>query len=401
MILCGLTPLFWLESRISRPSDVVIWFLYLSVVFSGAALLPFLLEPGRAIRILFLFVTGLFAVWLIPRARLPKMIGPSFLPNLPRHLWIAAILGVGAAAAAETAASFRFSFRRDIWDSIYEVREDSSAQLVESGSALAGYAIVALTSIIIPVLAIMAIRSGRRMLGVLILSTEVVFFFATASKSILFGSLYVLLFYALVRRRRHFGEWMVVGAIVVVLGSQLWDSTFGGFTATTLFPRRVFATPVVLTAEYDTFFAENPPALLGHSVLGQLGLVENRYEGGPASAVGVSLTGRTTTHANANLWADGLANFGWAGVYLASIVAGGFFLIFDRRAAGKDLAVTTSALAMPAVALSNTGVLTSLLTNGLLLALALVATMGWASRRRAAGPTVAPAGIRALQDTRR
>ena len=91
--------------------------------------------------------------------------------------------------------------------------------------------------------------------------------------------------------------------------------------------------------------------------------------------------------ANANLVADGFSNFGWAGVAGAVAVLAVYLRFLDRCSAGLPVPVTAVLVVMPSIVLSQTALLTSMLTHGVFAAAVLLAVAprtGWSPRRAGA-----------------
>jgi hypothetical protein len=82
---------------------------------------------------------------------------------------------------------------------------------------------------------------------------------------------------------------------------------------------------------------------------------------------------------NANLWADGFSNFGYAGLLVASLLFAIVLWLYDSMAVGSDRRFAALAIGLPAFALANTGLLTALLTNGIGFAMVLIYLMPPAS----------------------
>jgi hypothetical protein len=80
--------------------------------------------------------------------------------------------------------------------------------------------------------------------------------------------------------------------------------------------------------------------------------------------------------ANANIWADAYANFGYAGILCFTLLLAILLWLYDSMAASsRDVQVAALAIGLPAFALANGGLLTSLLTNGVGLAMLLIYLM--------------------------
>jgi uncharacterized membrane protein YgaE (UPF0421/DUF939 family) len=80
--------------------------------------------------------------------------------------------------------------------------------------------------------------------------------------------------------------------------------------------------------------------------------------------------------ANVNIWADGYANFGYAGILCFTLLLAILLWLYDSIAASsRNTRVAALAIGLPAFALANGGLLTSLLTNGVALAMLLIYLM--------------------------
>ena len=161
--------------------------------------------------------------------------------------------------------------------------------------------------------------------------------------------------------------WGTAGLVLVSSLLQLWLNSGMLFS---VFVRRLIATPGLLTGYYLDFFSQNPKALLGHSILRSV--VDYAYQYPPAIQIGFTYFGDPSISANANLWADAFANFGFAGIFGFTFLLGLVMWLFDSVAQGRSQRLTSLLFGMPAFFLTNTALLTSLLTHGIGLVLLIV-----------------------------
>jgi len=134
---------------------------------------------------------------------------------------------------------------------------------------------------------------------------------------------------------------------------------------------RMTALPGLLTGYYYEFFSTHPQAHLGHSIFKSF--VAYPYAAEPPYLIGALYFHSASNDANANLWADAYANFGYTGILSFTLLLAILLWLYDSLAASpRDLRVAVLAIGLPAFALANGGLLTSLLTNGVLLAMLLV-----------------------------
>jgi hypothetical protein len=169
------------------------------------------------------------------------------------------------------------------------------------------------------------------------------------------------------------------------------DRLLGGDDVTSLLVRRMIATPGLVTAGYVQVFDGIEKAHLSHSVLEGFVPSPYPYHSEPADLVGALFFGRPDTHANANWLADGYANFGYVGMVLASLVLIALLWAIDDATRGLPVGFACLVFVMPVNALSESAILTTLLTDGFVVAIALCALApraGWAR----GGPVVGDIG---------
>jgi hypothetical protein len=75
---------------------------------------------------------------------------------------------------------------------------------------------------------------------------------------------------------------------------------------------------------------------------------------------------------NTGVVADAFMNFGFAGLFLWALLLALLLKLFDMSTEGKDMKVAVGGIAIPAISLTNSALLTNLLTHGLLLSLLLL-----------------------------
>jgi hypothetical protein len=136
---------------------------------------------------------------------------------------------------------------------------------------------------------------------------------------------------------------------------------------------RMTALPGLLTGYYYEFFSSHPKAHLGHSIFRFF--LDYPYAVEPPYLIGAIYFHSPSNDANANVWADAYANFGYFGVISFTVLLAALLWIYDSMAAECDTRLATLAMALPAFSLANGALLTSLLSNGMALAMMLVYLM--------------------------
>jgi len=375
-----LSPLLWMPPELTRPSFFAIWILYL-VVYVPAVVVSFhVLEIDWPFPLFFgwLWVSLLFLTLLVflPRVRVPKVRIPSkWLTVGLMASWIVGYLIFFKAFGIQGVPSLQ---------EIYTVRL-AAREVVTSQGRLFGYLLRWFTNVINPFLVILGIR--KRNWGLLfagVLGQTMIFTF-DATKSTLMSVPYLLGLYGLLRWKR----WKIPakvlfqGGIILFLGSVMVDWMFHSELMATYVLRRLFYVPGLLTSYYLDYFSVHPQWHWAHTLVGRL-LGASPPAGisapGPGFLIGDVYFHNPVGNANVHLWADAFANFGNFGVILVTI--GLFFLLwlYDSLSTHHDKTIAFLLMGMPVFALTNTSLLTALLTHGWIPALLLLWL--WPSLRR-------------------
>jgi glycosyltransferase involved in cell wall biosynthesis len=199
----------------------------------------------------------------------------------------------------------------------------------------------------------------------------------TGFRSMVFGPLLLLGLLMVIR----LGRWRFgvvapsFGTAVIVITALL--GAIGWLVPLSLLVRRLVVVPGQVMAYYYDFFSRHDTYALSHSILGWI--FERPYAASPPVVIGERYFSEPGLNANGNLWADGMANFGLAGVLAASLLLAVLLLVLDAAARTKPLAVVGPASGMSLWAVTNSGLLTSIMTHGIALFIALA----WILPRRA------------------
>ena len=360
-------PAVWLPVRLERPSAVVIWFLYL-FAYVPATVVPIRLLGPALTNVLPLEVLLVIAFAILGLVgRLPPI--PASIPAVPARWFGLAFVIVGVLAIPYLLLVFGVSAPPALQD-IYDRR--ATYQTVLNSSAGSGYVATWLGNIVYPFL--LALGLARRRLGLLLLGIagQLLIYSISGLKEMLLSVIFVPLLYATIRRgSANFGPLVAWGGVAIIAVSVVAEG-MGSDLALSLFLARMIAIPGQLTAYYFDFFTSHDPYLLLHSVL--------HWFGSPPYALEPPfLIGRVYLHvvvdANANIWADSMANFGLVGVIPVTIALAIVLWILDSVAVDRDLAVIGSVLGLAGLVLANGPLLTSLLTAGVGLMILVIAVM--------------------------
>lgn len=265
-------------------------------------------------------------------------------------------------------------------DDIYDVRADYTAD-VGTGGAL-GYLLTGQAYVVNPLILARGLFRRRPSLIVLALVGQFLLYSSTGFKAVLFSFVAVLGMAVLFRGKSGRSSTpFLVAPLAIMVVSAAADELQGGITWTSVFTRRFMLTPGLLSSVYVDYFSNNPVAMYAYSFLGTW--FDYPYDLPPPKRIADYLVPGSTGYANANLFADGFANFGWFGIGVAALALWLWLRCVDVATRGLPLRVAAMALVMPSIMLSNTSIFTAMLSHGLLmgtLVLLICPRTGWEPR---------------------
>ena len=386
--LIALVPSFFLPIALAKPSQVVLWILYI-LAFVPSTVVPHYTVTLTAVNILGFNLAVLLAFMLLTAG---SYLRPFDIPRIRVHrpfFWgVLSVLSLGFLALIISV--FGISFSLPSFAEVYETRS-SYADSVSASSSLLAYAVSWSGNVISPFFIAIGFFASNPLLIFLGIGLQLVLYGITGFKSLLFSSLLLFaLILALQKRGRYFGIYMIWGVVIAIALSFVLDLFSDRIIFTSLFVRRLLITPGLMAGYFLEFFSQNPLAYLGHSIFESF--VSYPYEAPPPYIIGQTYYGRFFS-ANANIWADAFANFSYLGVILFMPLLSLVLWLFDSLARGrnhKQKLIIALILGMPSFALANSALLTSLLSHGILFSFILlyfmpqlaVAEAGSAPRRR-------------------
>ena len=362
-MLLALLPALWIPVGIRRPSQIIYSFLYFLVfiptllVTAMTGVLPTLtlLKFGC---VLVAMLAGLRFVYELPLLRIPKLI------TTERNLWVA------IAAMASLLYGFIFS-QYGVYTEIPSLSDvyEQRAQFRNTVQGYGQYPFFWLAKAINPFLIAKGLIDRNPVWIAIGFGGQLVLFAMSGLKSVLFSLVLLIgVMIALYNGGKYFTTLLGLG-LTGVIGIAAWVDWMLGFNVgTSLFVRRLIVVPGSNTAHFFDFFSENPHAYLGHGAFESI--VDYPYTTSPAFVIGnayyAHVQGDLSMSANANLWADGYANFGILGILLFTIALAGLLWLIDSLAKRSNLKIATLLLAYPAYMLANTKLQTSMLTHGVI-----------------------------------
>jgi hypothetical protein len=385
--LLAFLPALGLALRAARPADVVLWVLY-TLAYVPTILIPqFVSGTGWESMPFNVVLAGSFSL-LLAHTRLPSIAIGSPIRSTRAHVAISAVLGL--LLFGVILAAFGVRFELPDLGNVYDLRDYYSETVADAGR-LAAYAVGWSGSAVNPMLVALGMALGARWLLAAGILGELAIFSVTGFKSILFsGPLVVPLSVGLRRGQRHFGLWAIWGLVAVIVVACAAQAILGWTLLVDLFVRRLIVVPGQLAGYYVEFFSVNPTYGLSHSILGWLN--DDPYPQNQARLIAYVYFGHPEASSNGNFWADGFANFGLPGVIGASVLALVMLWAMNSVSVGRPLWVTGSVLATASIGLTNSALLTSLLSHGILAAMLLVVLMPRTEEFALRAPSLRPVG---------
>ena len=363
-------PGFWLPVRLSRPSQVLYWVLYLLVVAPTCLVAIVGLEDQSSGPVLLAaFIVLMFGmvglVYRVPLFHLPSA-------HIRNYEFGVILILLSAMFYALLVANFGFNFHLVSLEDIYSVRAQYQSTL-DRAPGIVAYAISWQAWVINPLVMAVGLR-WRRMSWIAVGAVAQFAIYSITGFRSMFFSIYLLLYLLWAMRSENaFGSRLISTWTAVFAGSAALQYAGYALTPAALVNVRMTALPGLLTGYYYEFFSIHPQARLGHSVLKSI--FSYPYAVEPPYIIASTYFHSAAMESNANLWADAYANFGYVGILVFSVLLAIVLWSYDSLSLRCDKRLAALAIGLPAFALANTGLLTALLTNGIGLVMLLVYLM--------------------------
>lgn len=372
-ILLSLAPILVLPLRMDRPSAGILWLLYVLGVIPPC-LFPFLVVG--------LPQATLFGFELLTLASFMAVVvlvsfGPAVWATAdPRHrrrfryaVAAAALVGLGL-VIVQFGLPTSFVSLGDVYERRFAFRDETAA-----ANPLFGYLVPWLQNVFAPILLVIAIVRRSLLYTALAVALEMWVYLTMGSRQALFGLPLVLLAYVVFTRFRTVLAGVVASGLLVIVVVSLGVDGLGAspwFVALGLY--RALALPGIVAGQYFEMFLGAPKVYGRDGVLGVLG--SSPYPLPVPRLIGEHYWGSAQINANANMWADGFANFGILGFVVVAAVLITVLWLLDSRVRSTEAGAVAASAALFSVGLANVGVQTALLTGGLFPFVALI----WLSR---------------------
>jgi hypothetical protein len=361
MLIAAILPV-----RLSRAADFLLWVVYLLVVVPSLtiSMLAGTLSPWYQL-MLGCVVTVTFSA-VVLAGRLPTgWLTARIQPLPPRVFWLI-IIALTAVLYGMLAAGGHIKLALPGLSDVYSVRGDFNE--AAGGNVLLAYLMPAQATVFNPLFIAVGIMRRKWWLTAGGIVLELMLYAAGGHKTVLFSVPAIVIVAVLYwRGRRPSGALFAWGVGAVVGLSALIDYILNTPWLTSLFTRRLIDVPGLLTGAWIQVFAGQPKAHFAYGFLSPF--LPYRYEVAPPYVVATKFFGNPTMNANANLFANGYANFGWFGIGMEAAMLAIVIVLANAAAHRTPLTAAAMLLAAPSVSLVNGSVFTSLLSHGVAAAL--------------------------------
>ncbi|WP_430536410.1 hypothetical protein [Listeria rocourtiae] len=359
--LLAITPLIYVENDVKKPSQVVFWLLY-TMVAIPAVIIPDYVRIQPLDQILWLKIAILIALFMIYSVSYIHPLAVTFIEMQPRTMFIG-ILFVWLIQWGIILRTFGLQLHFTQADDVYDLREQYRSQV----NRFSGYAINWQSKIIHTFMIVWGVLNRNKTLIMLGIIGQLFIFSITGHKSILLSAVFIFgLLFCLRKDGQGFASVFLLGLNLLMYTTFLLDTWLETTEFTSIFVRRMLATPGLLLSYYFDFFSVNEQVHLSHSIFSFF--LSYPYEKLPAFLIGDYYFNRPDLAANANLWADAYANFGYFGIVVFTLLLCAVLYLYDSISTKHSLRFSALLMAMPTWSLVDTSFITAILTHGILLA---------------------------------
>tara|TARA_Y100000814_G_scaffold291132_1_gene266929 strand:- start:177 stop:1475 length:1299 start_codon:yes stop_codon:yes gene_type:complete len=372
VLIAGLAS-FVMPLRISKPSDVALWMLFLLWLVPSLLLTYHVgTRPAQEIFQFLVAVSASFVLLVLlcrgPLLKVPRLSIPSVVYKAALVIPTIALSGV----VVELATRTNINSTVNLFDlSEVYVRRLEAQQVMESGSfPMFGYALALLGSSLAPICFIYGLIRRRALFVALGLTGLLSMFFLDGTKSNLFLPVLFAGMLALgINKGSQFGTKLAFSLTgLVAVGGYLWiEHQF--IWISSLFTRRmIMAKATTLGAYYETF--RGAPVLMQD--FGPMRLIGVTPSTSKANLVGQSFGAGLSEGWNGNGWSSMYADFGIGGLVIASALAAILLRLFDGTSRYAPFQLVAAMCGYVAFVWGETALTTSILTYGVLVSLLLL-----------------------------
>ena len=249
---------------------------------------------------------------------------------------------------------------------VYKIR----SRYVEMKIPLAGYLFNWVGYIIFPVLLAIFVKRRKWIYIASIIFLQILVFSTTGNKTFLFAPLFVLTLMWIFKKKNPLA-YLASGLVGIILLGMLSYWIIDDVWISSLFTRRTLLDPAQTYFYYYDFYSNNNYTFLSQQRIFQT-FLDYPYHLDPPHLIGEIYYNNPKMGANTGIVGDAYMNFGFLGLLLWAILLAIILKLIDMFSKKKDISIGVSAIAMPAITIVNSGLLTNLITHGLLLALVIL-----------------------------
>lgn len=357
-LIFALTPLLWLPMRPQRASSVTLWVLYLFTLVPICAVASLVPTRGQATStMLCAWSVAFFFLASMGQRVLPASVIPSPFKVRQGRKWFAL---AAAALAAALWATFGIPTELTSLSGAYVQRLEFRQVLADAHPAF-GYLVTWSQTVVAPLLLVSGITRRRYTWLIGGCGLFAWGFLINGSRQALAATPFAVMLY-LAGDRHIRGQTYAIGATTLLGTSAAGYALTGNAYALGPVAERLFAVPGVLSSYYYDYFLERPPVLLRDGVFSFASA--SPYPDQMTYLIGQEYLGRAEANANVNLIADSFANFWFAGLVAATVLAVVLWVL-DSVTVGLPLGAVAASLCLILLAMSNVGLTVTLLTSGM------------------------------------
>ena len=257
------------------------------------------------------------------------------------------------------------SFNLDL-TKVYDIR----SHYVTLKIPFAGYLFGWLAYIVNPIFFALFVVKRKWIFTVLVLALQILLFSVTGMKTFLFALPFVLILMWVITRKNPLA-WMGIGLVGIILLGMGTYWLIDDIWIFSLFTRRTLLVPAQVSFCYYDFFSEHGPIFLSTTRIFR-SFLDYPYDVSPAHLIAEVYFNRPEMNAVTGIAGDAFMNFGFMGFVLWSLLLVAILKLVDSSSKGTDFRIGAAAIAMPVIAFTNSALLTTMLTHGVLLALILL-----------------------------
>jgi hypothetical protein len=351
---------FFLPKSFKKLSDIMIWLLVLFTYVPMLTLFAFM-DRSRA----YMYAVTGFWVLIFILLKLPAIRLPQLKKNQSEIITYSIFIGISSIVFFMIYRYFDFSINFNL-NKVYQIRK----AFINEKIPLSGYLFNWSAYIINPIFFAVFLRQKKWIPVILIIVIQILIFSSTGNKTFLFGLPFVFILILLIKQQNPFPILSFGFSFIVFVGMLIYWLT-GNQWIYFLFTRRSLLLPARLSFIYYDFFSKNVHVFLSQHHLFR-NFIDYPYQFAPAYLIGETYFNDAGINATNGIYADAFMNFGYAGFAIWGIVLALILKIMDSLSEKKDLSITVAAIAMPAIIIGETALLTGFVTHGIFLSLLLL-----------------------------